>query len=157
MLGKNRNNSDIQNQSPFQLVIPHLEGVKRTGRDRGIAKCPAHDDRTPSLTFREVDDGRLLLHCKAGCSIDEITQALGFELRDLFPPRPPEPGKPAKRIKPAFYASDVLRALHFEALVLLAAGETLLQGADFSEYELERIKLAVERIEASMKLSGVKP
>ncbi|WP_022947145.1 virulence-associated protein E [Methylohalobius crimeensis] len=142
--------------SPAETILPRLEKVKRTGQGRWTAKCPAHDDKSPSLSIREGDDGRILLKCFAECSIHEITQALGLELRDLFPPRPPEPGKPAKRIKPAFYASDVLRALHYESLVLMAAGETLLQGAEFSDHDLDRIEVAVSRIENAMKISGVR-
>jgi hypothetical protein len=44
--------------------------------------CPAHDDQRPSLTFTERD-GRILLHCFAGCSVDAICNALGITLKDL--------------------------------------------------------------------------
>ncbi len=42
----------------------------------GIARCPAHDDRLPSLSLANGYDGRLLLTCYAGCSFREIIQAL---------------------------------------------------------------------------------
>ncbi|WP_208433250.1 DUF7146 domain-containing protein [Bartonella taylorii] len=42
----------------------------------GIACCPAHDDRLPSLSLANGHDGRLLLTCYAGCSFREIIQAL---------------------------------------------------------------------------------
>ncbi len=42
----------------------------------GIARCPAHDDRLPSLSLTNGYDGRLLLTCYAGCSFREIIQAL---------------------------------------------------------------------------------
>ncbi|EJF98595.1 hypothetical protein MEI_00418 [Bartonella vinsonii subsp. arupensis Pm136co] len=42
----------------------------------GLAHCPAHDDRSPSLAISNGNDGRLLLHCYAGCSFKEIIQAL---------------------------------------------------------------------------------
>ncbi len=42
----------------------------------GIARCPAHDDRLPSLSLSHGHDGRLLLYCYAGCSFREIIQAL---------------------------------------------------------------------------------
>ncbi|EJF87632.1 hypothetical protein ME1_01001 [Bartonella vinsonii subsp. arupensis OK-94-513] len=42
----------------------------------GLARCPAHDDRSPSLNISNGNDGRLLLHCYAGCSFREIIQAL---------------------------------------------------------------------------------
>jgi len=52
-------------------IITRLDGVKSTGQDRWIAKCPSHEDKSPSLTIREVDD-RLLIHCFAGCEPYEI-------------------------------------------------------------------------------------
>ncbi len=47
------------------------------------ARCPAHDDRRPSLTFR---DGyrRVLVRCWAGCAVGDITAALGLSIGDLF-------------------------------------------------------------------------
>jgi putative DNA primase/helicase len=52
------------------------------------APCPAHDDRAPSLSIGTGDDGRVLLHCHAGCTIEEVVDALGLSVADLFPPTP---------------------------------------------------------------------
>ena len=49
------------------------------------AKCPAHNDREPSLSIKEGVDGRTLLHCHAGCSTDNVLHSLGLTHRDLFP------------------------------------------------------------------------
>jgi hypothetical protein len=67
------------------------------------AKCPAHDDGTPSLSITTGDDGRTLLHCHAGCKPGAICSALGLELSDLFSDngRAKHNGSPAKS-KPAF-------------------------------------------------------
>jgi putative DNA primase/helicase len=51
-----------------------------------MCRCPGHDDRVPSLSVSQEDDGKLLLHCFAGCSAAEIVGALGLELKDLMPP-----------------------------------------------------------------------
>ncbi len=48
------------------------------------ACCPAHDDENPSLSIREGNDGKILLHCFAGCPVDAICHALGLEVSDLF-------------------------------------------------------------------------
>jgi hypothetical protein len=40
--------------------------------------CPAHDDRLPSLSISCGADGKLLLHCFAGCSFEEIISAAGL-------------------------------------------------------------------------------
>ncbi len=52
-----------------------------------MARCPAHDDRTPSLSIDMGRDGRVLLHCHAGCSYDAVVTALGLTAADLMPPR----------------------------------------------------------------------
>lgn len=48
--------------------------ARRTG-DQWIARCPAHDDRSPSLAIRETG-GRLLLRCHAGCTYEAVRDAL---------------------------------------------------------------------------------
>jgi hypothetical protein len=66
-----------------ELLLSRLEGVRARGSDQWSARCPAHEDRSPSLSIRAVDD-RVLLTCWAGCSALEVVQSVGLELRDLF-------------------------------------------------------------------------
>lgn len=42
----------------------------------GVACCPAHGDRNPSLTLADGADGRLLAHCKTGCGFTDVLAAL---------------------------------------------------------------------------------
>jgi putative DNA primase/helicase len=49
------------------------------------ARCPAHEDRKASLSISRGDDGRVLLHCHAGCTPEAIVQALGLKMSDLMP------------------------------------------------------------------------
>jgi AAA domain len=52
---------------------------------KGQARCPAHDDRTPSLSFRQgTKIGGVVVTCHAGCSLDDITASLGMTRADLF-------------------------------------------------------------------------
>lgn len=60
-----------------------LEGVRRAGPDSVMAKCPAHEDHSPSLKVTDAGD-RLLLVCYAGCSVDDILAALGLDWGVLF-------------------------------------------------------------------------
>ena len=73
--------------TPDQLLA-RLDGVHRAGRDRWVARCPAHDDRSPSLSVRLGDKGGMLLHCHAGCAIAEVISAAGLAWRDIEPDRP---------------------------------------------------------------------
>lgn len=54
-------------------------------RTNWVAKCPAHKDNTPSLRISGQSNGRVLLHCFAGCGALEILDKIGLEWGDLFP------------------------------------------------------------------------
>jgi hypothetical protein len=51
-------------------MLSRLDGVRRTGADRWLALCPAHDDKRPSLSVREIDN-RVLVHCWADCTVGQ--------------------------------------------------------------------------------------
>lgn len=70
--------------NPIDLVLSRLENVRRSGNG-WTAKCPAHEDHHNSLAIHVGEDGRVLLHCFAGCTCEEIMAARGLEMRDLFP------------------------------------------------------------------------
>lgn len=55
-------------------IIRGLSG--RWAGGYGTARCPAHDDRSPSLSVRDGDDGRVLVHCHAGCDGRDVIDAL---------------------------------------------------------------------------------
>jgi putative DNA primase/helicase len=50
-----------------------------------MARCPAHDDRRASLSVNQGGDGRILVHCHAGCSTEQVVAALGLTMADLMP------------------------------------------------------------------------
>ena len=68
----------------IDTILNQLDGVKKNGKGF-TARCPAHDDRSPSLSISEGDDGRVLLHCFAGCTVDQVCESLGMGLNELFP------------------------------------------------------------------------
>ena len=65
-------------------LLSTLRNVRKV-RDGSSALCPSHDDRENSLHVAESETGSILLHCFAGCTPEAIVQALGIEMRDLFP------------------------------------------------------------------------
>jgi CHC2 zinc finger len=81
------------NTRPIDRVLAHLEGVRRSGTG-WMAKCPHHDDRQPSLSIKEADDGKVLLHCMRGCGNADIVVSAGLAFVDLFPPRSRERWQP---------------------------------------------------------------
>jgi len=42
----------------------------------GTARCPNHDDRTPSLSVSESQEGRLLVRCHPGCPQEAVWETL---------------------------------------------------------------------------------
>lgn len=69
-------------------VVSRLPKAKKTGKGF-IALCPAHDDKSPSLSISEGSGGRILLKCFTGCSTEAILHAIGLEMKDLFPNNDP--------------------------------------------------------------------
>lgn len=134
-------------------LLSLLDKVKPTGKGRWVACCPAHADKRPSLSVREMDDGRILVHCfSAGCSVHEIVQAVGLELSDLFPPRTTGNARSERR---PFAAADALRAVGFEALVVCAASAAMATGEPLSTVDRERLLQAGERIQAAVTGAGL--
>jgi hypothetical protein len=98
-----------------------------------------------------VDDGRILLHCFGGCSVHEVLGALGMDMNDLFP----DTGEDKKAMKPAFYATDLLRIIAFESLVVSLAANSICKGEQLSEQEMVRMKTASERIREAARYANI--
>jgi putative DNA primase/helicase len=82
-----------------EALIARLQGVRRNGHG-WQALCPAHADKNPSLSIH-LRDGRILLHCHAGCPQEAVLKALGVATRELFL----DAGEGQKRRKPKIVAT----------------------------------------------------
>ncbi len=67
----------------LEHFLSRLDKVKKISFSEYTALCPAHDDRNPSLSVTEKD-GKILLHCHRGCTPEEIVNAMGLTMKDLF-------------------------------------------------------------------------
>lgn len=123
-------------------LLQRLTKVKG-GRGHWTACCPAHEDRSPSLAVTETDDGRILLKCFGGCSVQEIVGAIGMDMTDLFPDSN-DHYKP--KVKNAFYATDLLKLIEFESTIVIIAANDLANGKQLSDNDRSRLKQAHERI-----------
>ena len=144
----------------LDAILSLLEGARRTGRG-WTARCPAHADRQASLSVNEGHDGRILLHCFAGCSSLSVVHALGLELCDLFPAR-------AFRTDPTRSEQAEVRqwrqiadwraavgVLGTEAAIVSVAGSELAKGQTLDARDLARLATAVQRSDAArMVLRG---
>lgn len=66
----------------LQELVSHFELGRRNGAVSYQCKCPVHKDNKASLTISEKD-GKLLLHCHAGCNAKDILGAVGLTFKDL--------------------------------------------------------------------------
>jgi hypothetical protein len=123
-------------------LLSRLNKVKSTGRNSWLACCPAHDDRSPSLSIKEEADGHILLHCFAGCSAIDVVGAIGVDIGDLFP----EQVHHKAPVKKKFYATDILEAIKYESQIVLLAAFELKKNKPLDETDLQRLQLAYERI-----------
>jgi len=130
-------------------VLSRLKGYKSTGPDRWQCKCPAHQDKSPSMTLRLVDDGRILIHCFAGCGTDAILDALGLTFGDLFPE--PLTRTPVRKIYQPFSAMDALRALSEESAIVAFAASDLVEGKPLSAGDADRVAVAAGRIASALE------
>lgn len=133
-------------------LLNQLTKVKRTGRESWIACCPAHDDKTPSMTITEKDDGRVLVHCFAGCSVDSILGAVGLTFSDIYPEREVDPYAPIKPERMPFNPRDVLAAVSTESLIVALSGLQIANGEALKEADNKRLMLAVERLQDAARI-----
>ena len=136
--------------SPSTLLLPRLHGVRKVGTG-WIANCSAHEDRSPSLSITEGEDGRLLLHCHAGCKVHDILAAVGLQMGDLFVRKDLSSLSQVQRsqlrqaaLVPRWRAA--LSVLVTEANVLLIAAVKIGDGDLLDDAELTRIRVAALKV-----------
>lgn len=71
--------------SEIEKLLGRLQKVKGDG-PTWRALCPAHENKhTLSLKISQAPDGKILIHCFAGCGAADVLEAIGLSLSDLFP------------------------------------------------------------------------
>src|SRR6478672_4582460 len=117
----------VSRMSADQL-ISQLEGVRRTGPGRWMARCPSHEDERASLSIRETDDGTVLINDFGGCGATDVLAAVGLEFDVLFPPKPIDHENPSKAIRRPIFREDVFHRISFEATVVWLIGCDMAKG-----------------------------
>lgn len=126
-------------------VLAHLSKVRRMGPDRWMACCPAHEDKTPSLSIRETPDGRVLLHCWTGCGANEILDAIGLTFDALFPE---SLGQHIPRERQPFSHREAMAGLVPEVMFVAAASSDMLKRP-LKKQDHDRLIIAVSRLFAA--------
>ena len=131
-------------------LLSRLSAVKPNGNARWVARCPAHEDKHPSLAVRVLDDGRILLHCFAGCGAVDVIESLGLAMSDLFPESLTRQRLP--KVHAPFSAMDALRCLAFESSVVAIASSRLTLGEVLTDADSERLATSAGRIAAALEV-----
>ncbi len=93
----------ITESHALRMFLARVPSARRRGKE-WIGKCPAHDDRKPSLSITAAEDGRVLIKCHAGCDNEQVVSRLGLDLKDLFPSNETIQRQPARRRIVASYS-----------------------------------------------------
>ncbi len=141
--------------STIDTLLVRLVNVRRCGRG-WIALCPAHKDRSASLSVTEADGRKLLVHCFAGCSAADIVAAVGLTLGDLFPERIADqsPLTRAQRREAARQSglTAALGELSRESTIVEIAAESIRRGSKLEPEDVERVHVAAQRIQDARKV-----
>ena len=118
-------------------IVERLEYCRSSGDREWIARCPAHDDRSPSLSVRDVGDDRTLIHCHAGCAALAVLDALGLDWGALYPPQDRHRYKSTKQ----------QRERSLDELVVEIAIADMNAGRELSALDRERAREALYRLD----------
>lgn len=123
-------------------IRDRLQGVRGSGSSF-MAKCPTHEDRSPSLSVKDAGD-RVLINCHAGCNTEDVLSAIGLTWSDTF-------AETLKPIRPSLRVHDRRRLarsheIEFNVLALAETAET--------EQDIRRVKQAESRLERLARQYG---
>ncbi|MCP4284779.1 MAG: hypothetical protein GY792_10060 [Gammaproteobacteria bacterium] len=121
-----------------ETIAGGLRKAKRVSPGKYVACCPSHDDKTPSFSIQDAPNGKILVHCYAGCSQDSVLDALRNLGLWYRPSR-----HHTKRIRQQISKGQIR---HARMLLALAASENE-QGIMHSEFERAQIRRAIRLVE----------
>jgi len=78
--------NNVAQPAHLRKVLDLFDQVRDLSDGGWMARCPAHDDRNPSLSIHLGHGGNILLYCHTGCKFPDILSALGITKDDLRPP-----------------------------------------------------------------------
>lgn len=122
----------------IENILARLSKVRKSHRGYQ-ACCPVHQDKHPSMTVTETDDGKVLIHCFAcGARGTDVVEAIGLPTSELF----------SGEFTGTYDAKYKLRKTELEdSLVISMYEDGKRNGQYLSHADFKRYKLAKARIE----------
>ena len=133
-----------------ELLLSRLAAVRPVGANRWLARCPAHQDRSPSLAIRTAG-ARTLIHCFAGCHPDDVLAAVGITWSALYADDPWRAAE-AQGIAHAGHQHRRRRELHngidmaVERRIIEIVAADIQSGKQVSREDVARAAVAMERV-----------
>ncbi len=130
-------------------LVSRLDGVKKAGKGY-TARCPAHGDKTASLSISPGEHGTLV-KCFAGCETADVLAAVGMTFADLFPRKPAADMTHAERsqvrqaVRESQWAAALTTLARDTLLVQVAAG-MLSRGEKLHPSDFDALTAASARI-----------
>lgn len=117
-------------------ILSHFDKVRATSKNNSYnCLCPAHDDKNASLSIKICDDGRVLMHCFAGCDIQNILSSVGLTLDDIVPQR-------VDLLKPsgkAYNPFAILKSLKDDALFVYLCATQIEQKKELQQSDKDKL------------------
>jgi hypothetical protein len=128
--------------------LSYFEKSFRSGKDEYQCLCPAHQDKTASLSIKNLPDERILIHCFAGCAANDILEAVGLTFDDIVPKRLGD----FKPVSKPFNPYAVLKAISNETLLVALAGLEVANGKTLPQEDKDRLMIAVNRLREAYQI-----
>ncbi|MET0013049.1 MAG: CHC2 zinc finger domain-containing protein [Sedimenticola sp.] len=131
---------------PVDNLLDRLEGVRKTSDRKYMARCPAHDDKSPSLSISETDNGTVLIHCFSGCEAESVLNAVGLGFPDLYPGDPSKAAHQAAIYHRGKWYERTLEQREIDITMLKMARAAFEAGQTLSIADQAELKLAMVRL-----------
>lgn len=131
--------------APAETLLARLENVREIRPGQWLARCPAHQDKSPSLSVKETSDGVILINDFAGCSSHDVLASVGLEFKDLYP-EPLNRREGYGPTKNRIPAKDLLRCITNEAFITALVASDVASGKAIDSETADRVATAAGRI-----------
>jgi putative DNA primase/helicase len=119
------NSLRIDEHTDAATIIRALDGNLQTG----MCHCPAHDDKTPSFKVSDGHDGKVLVHCFAGCTQQAVIDAL--RARNLWHKKSPKRDAAERQKHDGYTLEETHRILYAHTILRTALDAELPQPTDY--------------------------
>ncbi len=128
----------------IEQLLARLEKIRRIGDGKWLACCPAHNDKNPSLAIKQTEDGKILIHCFAGCDVESIVSSIDLSIADLMPDNPTykKGSKP-----PKFNKYELFDRMVYESIILCIAIRQLINKEALTTEDQKRVLKAEQTID----------